>query len=68
MLTPADAYKLTLALDAKVVIPMDYEDGKGVLETFIKEGGANAEKMEKFTFKKKDLEGKEGSVVVVTAA
>ena len=67
MLTAADAYKLTLALDAKVVIPMDYEEGKGTLETFIKEGGANAEKLEKFTFKKKDLEGKEGSVVVVTA-
>lgn len=68
MMTPADAYKLTLALDAKVVIPMDYEGAKGALETFIKESGENAETMEKFTFKKKDLEGKEGSVVVVTAA
>lgn len=68
VLTPGDAYKLTLALDAKVVIPMDYEDTKGALEQFIKEGGGNAEKIEKFTFKKKDLEGKEGSIVVVTAA
>lgn len=68
MLTSADAYKLTLALDAKVVIPMDYEGAKGSLDTFIKEGGNNAEKMEKFTFKKKDLEGKEGAIVVVTAA
>ena len=65
LLAPADAYKLTLALDAKVVIPMDYEDSKGMLEQFIKEGGGNAEKTEKFTFKKKDLEGKEASIVVV---
>lgn len=65
MLAPSDAYKLTLALDAKVVIPMDYEDTKGTLEHFIKEGGDTAETVEKFTFKKKDLEGKEGSVVVV---
>ena len=67
MLAPADAYKLTLALDVKVVIPMDYNDTKGALEHFIKEGGGNAETVDKFTFKKKDLEGKEGSVVVVTS-
>jgi len=67
-LSASDAYKLTLALDAKVVIPMDYEHAKGSLETFIKEAGANAETMEKFTFKKKDLEGKEGAVIVVTSS
>ncbi len=68
ILAPADAYKLTLALDAKVVIPMDYESSKGALEQFIKEGGGNAEKTEKFTFKKKDLEGKEAAIVVVETA
>lgn len=67
-LNPADAHKLALALETKVVIPMDFEHAKGSLETFIKEGGSNAETMEKFTFKKKDLEGKEGSVVVLSAA
>ncbi|MBI5078222.1 MAG: MBL fold metallo-hydrolase [Candidatus Yonathbacteria bacterium] len=67
MLSASDAYKLTLALDTKVVIPMDYEHTKGSLETFIKEGGANAETMEKFTFKKKDLDEKEGGVVVLKA-
>lgn len=65
ILSASDAYKLTLALDAKVVIPMDYEHTKGSLETFIKEGGANAETMEKFTFKRKDLDDKEGAVVVL---
>ena len=68
MLNPGDAYRLTLALEVKVVIPMDYEDTKGALEHFIKEGGGTADKMDKFTFKKKDLEGKEGSVVVLTTA
>ncbi len=67
LLTPSEAYKLTLSLDAKVVIPMDYEKNKSALETFVKEAGGNAETMEKFTFKKKDLEGKEGAVVVVTS-
>ena len=67
-LSAADAYKLTLALEAKVVIPMDYEQTKGSLEAFIKESGENAETMEKFTFKRKDLEGKEGGVVVLKSA
>lgn len=65
MLAPAEAYKLTLALEAKVVIPMDYD--KAALDHFIKEGGGNAETMDKFTFKKKDLEGKEGAIVVVSS-
>lgn len=68
MLSPADAYKLALALEAKVVIPMDYEGVKGELNTFVKESGENVDTVEKFTFKKKDLEDKEGHVVVVTAA
>ena len=67
-LSASDAYKLTLALEAKVVIPMDYEQTKGSLEAFIKESGENAETMEKFTFKRKDLEGKEGGVVVLKSA
>mgnify|MGYP003474001714 CR=1 FL=1 len=48
-------------------MPMDYEHAKGALETFIKESGGNAETMDKFTFKKKDLEGKEGSVMVLNS-
>jgi len=65
MLTASEAHKLTLALEAKVVIPMDFEHAKGSLDTFIKEAGANAETMEKFTFKKKDLDGKEAAVIVL---
>lgn len=64
-LTPADAYKLALALDVRVVIPMDYDEEKGALAHFTKEGGGTAETVDKYTFKKKDLEGKEGAVVVI---
>lgn len=62
------AYKIALSLEAKVVIPMDFEHAKGALETFTKESGGNAETMDKFTFKKKDLDGKEGSAVVLVSA
>ena len=68
MLVPSEAYKLALSLDAKVVIPMDYEGAENELKQFVKEGGDTAETMEKFTFKKKDLEGKEGDVVVLKVA
>ena len=67
-LTAGGAYKLTLALESKVVIPMDYDGDKKILEAFIKESGENTETVDKFTFKKKDLEGKEGSVVIVNPA
>lgn len=67
-LSASAAYKLALSLDTKVVIPMDYEGASGALAQFIKEGGDTAETLEKFTFKKKDLEGKEGDVVVLKVA
>jgi L-ascorbate metabolism protein UlaG (beta-lactamase superfamily) len=67
-LTPAGAYKLTLALEAKVIIPMDYDGDKKIIDALVKESGENAETLDKFTFKKKDLEDKEGGVVVLNAA
>ena len=51
-------------VDEGKYIPADYKT-RGF---DIKEGGANAETMEKFTFKRKDLDGKEGAVVVLTSA
>jgi hypothetical protein len=68
VLNSPDAYKLALALNAKVIVPMDHADTKGALDALVKESGENTETMEKFTFKRKDLEGKEGSVVVVKPA
>ncbi|HEV7449632.1 MAG TPA: MBL fold metallo-hydrolase [Candidatus Paceibacterota bacterium] len=62
----AAAYKLAVGLEPKVIIPMHYEAGS--LKSFLKEAGAEATKPEdKLTVKKKDLEGKEGEVVVLSA-
>lgn len=71
VLTPGEAYKLAVSLEPKLIIPMHYgEDlggsAAGALKTFLKEGGGeSAEKHDKLTIKKKDLEGKEGGIVVI---
>ncbi len=62
----AAAYKLAVQLGPKLVVPMHYDDKS--LKTFLKEAGAEgAKKEEKLTLKKKDLEGKEAEVVVLSA-
>lgn len=62
----ADAYKLAVQLEPKVIIPMHYE--AAALKSFLKEAGSEkVEPMDKFTVKKKDLDGKEGEIVVLTA-
>ncbi len=64
VLDPAAAYKLAVSLEPSVIIPMHYN--KATLEQFLKEGGEKtAEALEKFVVKKKDLEGKEGEIVVL---
>jgi L-ascorbate metabolism protein UlaG (beta-lactamase superfamily) len=64
-LSPADAAKLAVKLEPKLVIPL-YFDDKAALKAFLKETGEEAQKpQEKLTLKKKDLEGKEGDVVVL---
>ncbi|MBI3634169.1 MAG: MBL fold metallo-hydrolase [Candidatus Yonathbacteria bacterium] len=68
MLSPTEAYKLSLSLEARVIIPMDYEDNKDALDKFIKEYGEDPDTVDKFTFKKKDIEEKEGAVVVVKSS
>jgi L-ascorbate metabolism protein UlaG (beta-lactamase superfamily) len=68
VLNPAEAYKLAVKLEPKIVIPMHYSlDGdKNSLKTFFKEAGEEAVKGEdKLTLKKKDLEGKEADLVVL---
>lgn len=67
VLDPAAAYKLAVSLEPRVIIPMHYgEVGvKGALEHFIKESGESAETLEKLVVKKKDLDGKQGAVIVL---
>lgn len=67
-LSPADANKLAVNLEPKLVIPVYFGDN-AALKAFLKESGEEAQKpQDKLTIKKKDLEGKEGDVVVLEAA
>ncbi len=61
---PAEAYKLAVSLDAKVIIPMDYDEK--LLKVFLKEGGQEGTKaIEKLTIKAKELAGREGEIIVL---
>ncbi len=66
VLEHAPAYKLAVQLEPKVIIPMHYD--ATTLKAFLKEAGAEGTKPEdKLTIKKKDLEGKEAEVVVLSS-
>lgn len=67
MLDPKSAAKIASSLEPKLVIPMDYDEKS--LKAFLKEmGEEDAEVSDKLTLKRKDLEGKEGEVVVLKAS
>ncbi len=66
VLDAKSAAKFALSLEPKMIIPMDYDDSS--LKLFLKEAGEEkAEVVDKLTLKLKDLEGKEGEVVVLKA-
>lgn len=67
VLSPAAAHEASLLFDPKIIIPMYIEgEGKGTpLAMFLKEAGDGATEADKLTIKKKDLEGKEGEIVVL---
>ena len=66
LLDAKSAAKLVSSLEPKMVIPMDYDSLS--LKAFLKESGEEkAEVVDKLTLKLKDLEGKEGEVVVLQA-
>jgi hypothetical protein len=68
-LDPSDAYKLAVNLEPKVIIPMHYGEigQKDALKMFLKEGGSTSvSPLDKLTIKKKDLEGKESEIVVLS--
>lgn len=65
-LTPAEAQKVAVQLEAKLVIPIAYDDK--TLKQFLKEAGAEDVKPEeKLTLKKKDVAGKENEIVLLKA-
>jgi L-ascorbate metabolism protein UlaG (beta-lactamase superfamily) len=64
VLDKAAAYKLAVSLEPKAIVPMHYDDAS--LKAFLKEAGVEKpETQEKLTVKKKDLEGKEGEIIVL---
>lgn len=69
LLSPERAYKLCVELEPKIIIPMYYgEEGEKALKVFLKEGSSEGVKpIDKLTLKRKDLEGKEGEIVVLTS-
>lgn len=63
--SPADAQKIAVKLEAKIVIPVLYDDKS--LKTFLKEAGAEDVKpVDKLTIKPRDLVGKESETVVLS--
>ncbi|MBI5138597.1 MAG: MBL fold metallo-hydrolase [Candidatus Vogelbacteria bacterium] len=64
-----NAAKLSAELQAKIIIPMYSDSGvksKDNLKLFLKEiGEDNVDTLDKLTIKKKDLDGKEGDVIVI---
>lgn len=64
-----DAYKLAVQLEPKAIVPMHYGDigGKDALKSFLKEAGKEVKPVDKLTVKKKDLEGKDGEIIVLAA-
>ncbi len=64
VLDASSAYKLAVSLEPAIIIPMHYDEKS--LKQFLKEGGEDkVEPLDKLVIKKKDLEGKEGDIVVL---
>lgn len=74
VLTPAQAYKVAVMLEPKIIIPFHYGflgtvGDKNALSTFLKEGGEDkVAPVDKLTLKRKDLEGKEGEIVILSSS
>ncbi len=65
-LTAAEAQKLAVKLEAKIIIPILYDDKS--LKQFLKEAGEEGTKsVDKLTIKPRDLAGKENEVVVLSS-
>ncbi|HEV7702488.1 MAG TPA: MBL fold metallo-hydrolase [Candidatus Paceibacterota bacterium] len=66
LLDAKGAAKLASVLEPKLIIPMDYDAAS--LKAFLKESGEEkAEVVDKLTLKLKDLDNKEGEVIVLQA-
>lgn len=75
VLAPDAAHALAVSLEPKIIIPMHWSLPAGkaggisaqkALDAFLKESGNGSEKTDKLTLKRKDLVGREGSILVLT--
>jgi L-ascorbate metabolism protein UlaG (beta-lactamase superfamily) len=65
VLTPAEAQKLSVKLEAKMIVPILYDDK--TLKQFLKESGEEkVTPVDKLTLKPRDVIGKENEVVVLS--
>jgi hypothetical protein len=63
-LNPYDAYKLSVGLEPKIIIPIDYDEK--TLPIFLKEASSeNVKSVEKLTIKKKDIADKKSEVITL---
>lgn len=61
----ANANKVAVAIEPKIIIPMDYT--KDNLKTFLKEAGEEKiEALDKLTIRRKEIEAKEGEVILLS--
>jgi L-ascorbate metabolism protein UlaG (beta-lactamase superfamily) len=66
VLDPASAHKLAVQFEPKLIIPSHFSENEKALKAFLKESGEESVKpVDKLTIKKKDLDGKEGDVIVL---
>jgi len=68
VLSAAKAHELAVSLEPKIIVPMHWS-GIGApksLEAFLKEAANGSEKVDKLTLKKKDIIGRDGSIIVLT--
>ncbi|MDO8593334.1 MAG: MBL fold metallo-hydrolase [bacterium] len=68
VLSSAKAHELAVSLEPKIIVPMHWS-GIGApksLEAFVKASGNGSEKIDKLTLKKKDLVGRDGSILILT--
>jgi L-ascorbate metabolism protein UlaG (beta-lactamase superfamily) len=69
VLNAHEAYKLAVKLEPKAIIPMGYDVGeKDALKVFLKESGEDTKPIDKLTIKKKDLEGKDAEVIILSSS
>lgn len=63
LFTPVSHYKLAVSLEPALIIPSAYNAES--LKKFLKDAGEEPETIDKLVIKKKDLEGKEGDIIVL---